>query len=108
MKNNRLYVIVRKNLLCSSPAVQAGHIVAEFCLNSPDAKLWDNQYLIYLEVPDTDQLYGVMFSFERRDIDIYMFHEPDNYPFGDDLLTGICGLIDEEDAGFLSDLEMLT
>ena len=106
MKNNRLYVIVRKNLLCSHPAVQAGHAVAEFCLNSPDAKKWNNQYLIYLEVPDVQRLNRVMGACSRRNIDVTWFNEPDNFVLCDDTLTGFCCLIDEEEAGFLSDLDM--
>jgi DUF1365 family protein len=103
MKNNRLYVLVRKDLLCSSPAVQAGHIVAQFCLYSTDAWSWQNQYLIYLGVDNSKDLKKWMFKFQRRNIDIYNFQEPDL----NNEITGFCGLVDEESAGFLNKLDLL-
>jgi hypothetical protein len=103
MKPHKLYVLVRKDLECSTPAVQAGHVVAEFCLDSDLNVVWNNNYLIYLEVPDLEHLEYWMFKFQKRNIPISYFKEPDlNYE-----ITAFCGLVDDEDAGFLSDLKLL-
>lgn len=51
----RLYVLVRKDLRCSSMAVQAGHAVAQFCIEHPESE-WNNAYLIYLKVRDIEEL----------------------------------------------------
>src|SRR5574343_1496671 len=107
MKNNRLYVLVRKDLCCSAPYVQAGHVVAKFCLEASDAVQWNNQYLIYLGVNDVHELKRWKFKFTKRGIDTYEFHEPDNELFNDKTLTGCCGLVEEENAGFLSKLDIL-
>jgi len=96
-------VIVRKDLSYSSPAVQAGHVIAEFCLHHLQSRIWNNHTLIYLEVNNLDELDRWMFKFEKRNIDISFFEEPDlNYE-----LTAICGLVDEGEEGFLSDLNLL-
>ena len=51
----RLYVLVRTDLERSSPALQAGHAVAEFMIEHPDCD-WQNHYLIYLKVKSLEQL----------------------------------------------------
>jgi hypothetical protein len=100
----RLYVLVNKNLPCSLPAVQAGHVVAEFCLRSPQAMEWNNEYLIYLEVYSFMELENWEFNFFKRDIPVTRFFEPD---MGNDM-TAICALIADEDVGFLGKLNLLT
>jgi len=94
---------VRKDLKCSSPGVQAGHCVAEFCLSSRNSKIWNNQYLIYLEVENLDRLNNWLFKFKKRNIEFFLFKEPDL----DNEITAICCLLDEDEAGFLSDLKLL-
>lgn len=100
----KLYVLVNKDLPCSLPAVQAGHAVAEFCLRHAQAREWDNQYLIFLEVYNQKQLEHWKFKFEKRNIDISLFKEPDI----NNVMTAFCGLIDDVDAGFLGELQLLT
>ena len=46
---SKLYVLVRNDLKYSSPAVQAGHAVAQFLLDNPESK-WNNHTLVYLKV----------------------------------------------------------
>jgi len=53
---NRLYVLVRKDLSESQQAVQAGHAVAEFLLNNPKTD-WRNGTLIYLGVSGESDLW---------------------------------------------------
>ena len=103
MKNNRLYVLVRKDLQCSSPGVQAGHMVAEFCLNSGLSKEWNNQTLVYLEVENLEKLDYWVFKFEKRNIEVFKFREPDL----NNEITAICGLVNDDVSGFLNDLKLL-
>jgi hypothetical protein len=100
----KLYVIVNKDIPCSLPAVQAGHVVAEFCLKNINAKEWNNSYLIYLEVHNESQLKYWRFKFHKRNIDITSFREPDI----NNNITAFCALLDEEEAKFLSKLNLLT
>lgn len=51
----KLFILVRKDLKRSSPAVQAGHAVAQFMLEYPNSE-WKNGYLIYLKVRDLAEL----------------------------------------------------
>jgi len=103
LTKNRLYVIVRKDLSCSSPAVQAGHCVAEFCLNSDFAKEWNNQTLIYLEVENLEKLNYWKFKFDKRNIEVFKFKEVDM----NNQITAICGIVDDSISGFLNDLNLL-
>lgn len=100
MSTNRLYVIVRKDLTIklsnTIPAVQAGHAVAEFCLNSPFAWKWLNKTLIYLQVDNLLQLKGVLWDLQKRNIQWTEFHEPDM----NNELTAIAVWMDKETAMF--------
>lgn len=88
---NRLYVLVRKDLNYSSPAVQAGHVVAKFCLNSYEGEKWNNHTLIYLGVDNLKELYRWCFKLEKKDLKYVEFHEPDM----NNELTAIAILVDD-------------
>lgn len=103
MLTNRLYVIVRKDLPCSLPAVQGAHVVAEFCLKSRFAKLWNNQTLIFLQVDDLPTLERWTFKLWKNNIEWMEFREPDiNHE-----LTAICAWLEEETSLF-DRLELLS
>jgi DUF1365 family protein len=89
-------VLVRKDLVYSSPAVQAGHVVAEFCLNSSSATTWNNRTLIYLEVEDLKKLRWWCFKLEKKNIEWFEFKEPDM----NNELTAICIFLSEENTIF--------
>ena len=72
----KLYVAVRKDLSYSQRAVQAGHAVAEYMLNSPSSK-WRNRTLIYLGVKGLTQLENLKMKLEMNDIKFVEFREPD-------------------------------
>jgi hypothetical protein len=94
-------VIVRKDLICSSQAVQAGHAVSEFCINSDLAKSWNNNVLIYLEVENMKKLEWVMFKLEKNNLKYYCFKEPDN----NNEITSISVLL--ENNKFFKNLKLL-
>jgi len=98
---NRLYVLVRQDLKYSSPAVQAGHAVAEFCLGSGRALKWGNHTLIYLGVKNLNELLKWCFKLGKKDVDFICFSEPDM----DDEMTAIAALVD--DGKIFRDLKLL-
>jgi hypothetical protein len=72
----RLYILVRCNLRRSSPAVQACHAVANFCLNGNGGE-WNNQTLIYLGVRSLRELKNWKFKLDMKNIEYFEFKEPD-------------------------------
>ena len=70
----KLYVCVRKDLSNSQRAVQAGHALAEYMLNS---SRWKNSILIYLGVRDLRHLEKLKRKLEYAEIEHYPFYEPD-------------------------------
>ena len=92
----KLYVLTRLDLKCSSPAVQAGHCVAEFCLRSSSATQWNNETLIYLEVENLKKLKWWCFKLQKKNIEWIEFKEPDL----NNELTAICVFLEEEDSIF--------
>lgn len=71
---NRLYVLIRKDLSFSQQAVQAGHVVAEFCLNRTS---WKNEILIYLGVNDLNEMNKIIWKLNYKSIQWIGFYEPD-------------------------------
>ena len=72
----KLFVIVRKDITPSQSAVQAGHGVAEYLLDSK-LKKWSNQTLVYLGVKSLFDLEKLKYKFENNNIKYVEFKEPD-------------------------------
>ncbi len=72
----KLYVIVRKDLSVSQRAVQAGHVVASFCLYCPFSR-WNNGTLIYLGIKNLRQLEKLMNQLSYNNNKYIEFREPD-------------------------------
>ncbi len=72
----KMYVLVRKDLAGSQPAVQAGHALAEFLLNHENHG-WDNGTLIYLSVKNEDELLDWGYKLATLDVPFSSFTEPD-------------------------------
>jgi DUF1365 family protein len=89
-------VLSRKDLTYSSPAVQAGHVVAEFCLKSNSATKWNNHTLIYLEVKNLEELEWWCFKLKKKNIEWTEFKEPDL----NNELTAICVFLEKENTIF--------
>lgn len=74
-KEQALYVIVRKKLSKSSPAVQAGHAAVKFVFEHGHTIAWRNGTLVYLAVSDQKQL---MQEKEKLEGKLFTeFEEPD-------------------------------
>jgi hypothetical protein len=72
----KLYVIVRKDLSVSQRAVQAGHVVAQFCLYGPFSR-WKNGTLIYLGIKNLEHLEELINQLNNNNINYTEFREPD-------------------------------
>jgi hypothetical protein len=72
-REQALYVIVRKDLKRSSPAVQAGHALAQFLLDHKTE--WQNGTLVYLSVPNEAKLLQIKALLGNRQL--AEFKEPD-------------------------------
>jgi len=72
--HNILYVVVRKDITPSQRAVQAGHALAEYMLNS---SRWKNKTLVYLGVRDLRRLHRIKDKLEYEEIEHYPFYEAD-------------------------------
>jgi 5-formyltetrahydrofolate cyclo-ligase len=74
--NQKLYVLVRKDLPKSQQAVQAGHAVAEYLLRGPST-LWENGTLVYLGVRNEGDLKGWVNNIKLAGHKVVPFCEPD-------------------------------
>lgn len=87
----KLYVLVRTDLKRSSPAVQAGHAVAQWLIDHPNNE-WFNQTLVYLNIGDIVSLNNIKNKLHYKDIDYTVFKEPDL----NDEITAIACLTDKK------------
>ena len=76
MKNNKMYVLVRRDLSSQQQAVQAGHALAEYLLKETQIP-WDNGTLIYLGVRDEQELEKWAYKLTMRGKTWRGFTEPD-------------------------------
>lgn len=73
----KLYVLVRKDLTRSSPAVQAGHAVAQWMLQHGHTKTWENETLVYLGIDTEEELERWQQKLDLKNIECVVFKEPD-------------------------------
>lgn len=73
-QHDTLYVVSRADLSPIQRAVQCGHALAAYMLNS---SRWKNNRLIYLGVKDLRQLHKIKTKLEYAEIEHYAFYEPD-------------------------------
>lgn len=89
MQLNYMYVVVRTDLEKSSSAVQAGHALAQYCIDYPEHQTeWNNNYLIYLVAENEQQLEELLYKLSLKDLEVSIFREPDL----DNQITAICCL----------------
>ena len=74
--NEKLFVIVRRDLSTSQQAVQAGHAVARYLLTYSDTE-WNNGTLIYLGVKNEEDILKWRFRLSLKNAPYVVFSEPD-------------------------------
>lgn len=75
-EEERLYVLVRRDLPMSQQVVQSGHAVAEWLMKGPKTK-WKNGTLIILGVSGRRQLKSWRLRLEDMGVKYKIFREPD-------------------------------
>jgi len=76
--NKRMFVAVRKDLGLVYRMVQGGHALAKFAIEH--TKLfneWNNEYLIFIEVENINDLRKLAEQLSLKDINFSVFFEPD-------------------------------
>lgn len=76
---NKLYVLIRKDLSPEQKAVQAGHAIAELLLDVPKERhKWRNGTLVYLEVENEEEIQNYWEFFNNNTLGTKkgMFFEP--------------------------------
>ena len=76
MEEERMYVLVRRDLPMSQQVVQSGHAVAEFLLRGPKTK-WKNGTMIILGVSGRRQLKSWRRRLDGMGVKYKIFREPD-------------------------------
>lgn len=71
------YVIIRKDISLVQQSVQIGHAALEAGFRFEKPK--ETSFLIVLEVENQESLKKAAHFLGERDIDFYMFFEPDNH-----------------------------
>ena len=70
----KLFVVVRRDLTPSQSAVQGGHALAEYMLNS---SRWKNSTLVYLGIKNLRSLERLKYRLDQEGTKYYEFREPD-------------------------------
>ena len=75
----KLYILIRKDLKSKGQeAVQAGHALAAFLLeHQHQGKEWGNHTLIYLSIPNEEELASWIGKLKEEGIMYSFFREPD-------------------------------
>ena len=99
----KLYVLVRnEDLPKNYQAVQAGHAVAQFCIEHPGK--WQNETLIYLRAGDLNEIFTwweVLCGYKIKDMSY--FQEPDI----DHEMTAIAVLSDDFTDSLFKDMRLV-
>ena len=66
---------MRRDLSLPYRAVQGGHAVAQWMMDH--AGTWQNEYLIYLDVPDLQALERWIYKLDLLEVSYSVFREPD-------------------------------
>ena len=97
--DEKLFVIVRRDLTPSQQAVQAGHAIAEYLRFHKKTK-WKNGTLIYLGVKNLEEIHKWVFRLSLEGAPYQYFSEPDLC----DEITAIASVYDEH---FFRNLQVL-
>ena len=108
MFDNRLYVLTRKDLSeslsLSYQAVQGAHAVAQFAIENPaDNRVWNNNYLIFLEVDNLEHLQFWEWKLDQLDVVMSKWYEPDL----NNELTAIAVYPADRNNGIFSSLKLM-
>lgn len=75
---NKMYVITRKDLGAIYKMVQGAHALAHYAIEWRQSyEEWNNEYLIFLEVKDIEELLKAAESLSRKNTQFSIFYEPD-------------------------------
>ena len=80
IKNNKLIVITRKDLLPGYQALQSSHAAIQFQYDHPNiASEWNkkSKYLIFLSVENYNEFIKLIKKLINNDIRMSLFYEPD-------------------------------
>ena len=74
----KMYVIVRRDLAPIYKMVQGSHALVEFYKRYPkEFKNWNNEYLIFVEVPNYIKLLEMADTLDKYEVPFVANHEPD-------------------------------
>lgn len=101
--NKRLYILIRNDLSNAQKAVQAGHAIAQWMIEHHSKKEWNNNTLIYLTIPNEQDLTDWFEIAKMKQLQCSCFREPDM----NDQMTAIAILADEKSKKMFAKLPMM-
>ena len=102
MSNEKLFVIVRRDLTPSQQAVQAGHALANYLYAF--SYLWNYETLIYLGIKNEEELEKWKYKLMLKSIPYACFVEPD---MNDEVTAIATALNSQYDESFFKNLQVL-